>query len=271
MNGAEGCPNCGAALRGRFCHDCGQKRIEPAERRIGWFFGQLVEALTMVDRRFLGSIGRLLFQPGTLDRDWLAGRRRRHLGPLSLFLIANLVYFFHPPLTDFNLSLAEQVQMQPYSPLADRLVSDRLDSRGIDFDRYAARYQAEATGLAKLLVILHAPLLGLMLLLLHWRRGVYFVDHLAISLHFWAFLLLMVMLVPWPMLLWVRLTGTGAPGMIQLVPVGLALLYAWQQMRVAYGQPGWLALLKLPLFVFGLFAAHMLYRAVQFFSAFALS
>lgn len=271
MIDAQSCPNCGATLRGRFCHDCGQKRIEPAERRLGWFFQQLVEALTMVDRRFLGSIGQLLFRPGTLDRDWLAGRRRRHLAPLSLFLIANLVYFFYPPLTDLNLSLAEQVHLQPYSPMAERLVSDRLSSRGVEFDSYAARYEAQATGIAKLMVVLHAPLLALVLLLLHWRRGVFFVDHLAISLHFWAFLLFMVMTVPWLLLLWVRLTDLSAPGMMQLALVGLALLYAWQQMRVAYRQPGWLALLKLPLFALGLVTAHMFYRAVQFLAAFALS
>lgn len=88
------CPNCAAVLQGRYCHACGQKRIEPEEQRFGWFLRQLVESLTMVDERFLGSLGRLLFRPGQLDRDWLEGRRKRSLAPLSLFPIANVVYFF---------------------------------------------------------------------------------------------------------------------------------------------------------------------------------
>lgn len=122
-----------------------------------------------------------------------------------------------------------------------------------------------------MLVILHAPLFALALLALHWRRGRYFVDHLAVSLHFWAFLLFVVMVLPW--LLWVmfRLTGLGSPFVLQLSLAGIVLLYAWRQMQVAYAQRDWLALANLPLFLGGLVAAHLVYRAVQFFAAFALS
>ena len=270
MTEQTACPNCATPLRGRYCHACGQKRIEPAEQRFGWFLRQLVESLTMVDERFLGSLSRLLFRPGQLDRDWLAGRRKRNLAPLSLFLIANLVYFFYPPLSDLNLSLAEQLA-QPHGALAQQLVEARLASRGIEFEDYALAYQAEATSLAKVLVILHAPLFALALMGLHFRRGRYFVDHLAVSLHFWAFLLCAVMVVPWLVWLLLSATGLGSQGLLQLSLGAVVLLYAWRQMQVAYAQPGWLALAKLPLWLAGLVAAHLVYRAVQFFTAFALS
>ena len=64
--------------------------------------------------------------------------RRRHLAPLSLFLIANLVYFFHPPLTDLNMSLAEQIELQPWGPVAERMLEARLEARGIEMAEYAA-------------------------------------------------------------------------------------------------------------------------------------
>lgn len=267
----DSCPNCDMVLQGRYCHACGQRRIEPEERRLRWFFSQLVEAFTMVDRRFLGSIGRLMFRPGSLDRDWLAGRRRRNLAPLSLFLIANLVYFFYPPLTDFNLSLAEQVAYQPYSPIAERLVSARLETRGLDFETYAAEYQAHANDIAKLLVILHAPLLALVLLALHARSHPYFVDHLMVSLHFWAFMLFMIMVVPWLLAVLLAVAGLGSQGFLQLAVLALVGLYAWRQMNIAYSQPGWLALVKLPLFILGLVVAHASYRAAQFLLVFLLS
>ncbi|NHA15590.1 DUF3667 domain-containing protein [Thioalkalivibrio sp. XN279] len=270
MSEPTACPNCATPLQGRYCHACGQKRIEPEEQRFGWFLRQLLESLTMVDERFLGSLGRLLFRPGSLDRDWLEGRRKRNLAPLSLFLIANVVYFFYPPLSDLNLSLAEQLA-QPHGALAQQLVSARLEARGIEFEDYALQYQAEATNLAKVLVILHAPLFALALLALHWRRGRYFVDHLAVSLHFWAFLLFVVMVVPWLLWLLVTATGLGSKALLQLTLAGIVLAYAWRQIQVAYAQPGWLALAKLPLLLAGLVAAHLVYRAVQFFAAFALS
>lgn len=40
-------------------------------------------------------------------------------------------------------------------------------------------------------------------------------------------------------------------------------------MRVAYAQPGWLALAKLPLLFVGFFLSHLLYRFVQFVVVFA--
>lgn len=270
MSEPTACPNCATALQGRFCHTCGQKRIEPEEQRFSWFLRQLVESLTMLDERFLGSIGRLLLRPGRLDRDWLEGRRRRNLAPLSLFLIANVVYFFYPPLSDLNLSLEEQLA-QAHGPVAEQLVSARLEARGVEFEDYALEYQAEATNLAKVLVILHAPLFALVLLVLHCRRGRYFVDHLAVSLHFWAFLLFVVMVLPWALWALFRVTGLGSPVLLQLSLAAIVLGYGWRQLQVAYAQPGWLALAKLPLLVAGLVAVHLVYRAAQFFLAFALS
>lgn len=271
MNATPACPNCDTPLQGRYCHACGQKRIEPEERRLGWFMGQLVRTLTMADRRLLGSLGRLMFRPGTLERDWLSGRRRRIVAPLSLFLIANVVYFFYPPLTDMNMSLAEQVQLQPWSPLAERMVEARLESRGLDFEAYALEYRAKATELAKLMVILHVPILALVLMLLHPRRGLYFVDHLAVSLNFWAFLLFMLMVVPWVLALALNIAGLASQRVLQVTLLGLTGAYAWQQMRVAYDQPGGWALAKLPAFILGFAVAHTIYRATQFFVAFALS
>ena len=264
------CPNCAATLQGRYCHACGQKRIEPAEQRFSWFLRQMLESLTMIDERFLGSLGRLLFRPGRLDRDWMEGRRKRNLAPLSLFLIANVVYFFYPPLSDLNLSVAEQLE-QPHGALARQLVDARLEARGIAFEEYAGKYKAEATNLAKVMVIIHAPLFALVLMGLHFRRGRYFVDHLAVSLHFWAFLLFVVMAVPWLLWVVVTATGLGSQVLLQLSLAGIVLAYAWRQMQVAYAQPGWLALAKVPLLLAGLVAAHLVYRAVQFLAAFALS
>lgn len=271
MNVSAACPNCDTPLQGRYCHACGQKRIEPEERRLSWFVRKLVKEVTMVDGRLLGSLGRLMFRPGELERDWLAGRRRRHLAPLSLFLIANLVYFFHPPLTDLNMSLAEQVQLQPWSPLAERMVDSRLQSRGVGFDDYATEYRVKATELAKLMVILHVPLLALVLMWLHPRRGLHYVDHLAVSLNFWAFLLFMIMVVPWVLALLLTIVGLGSHGILQLTLLGIVCVYAWQQMRLAYEQPGGSALAKLPVILLGIGVAHMAYRATQFLVAFALS
>jgi hypothetical protein len=89
-------------LAGRYCHACGQKRIEPQERRFSWFIEQLLKALTMADSRFLGSVGRVVFRPGALDGDWPA------LAKLPVFLlacgVAHMIYRAAQFLVAFSLS-----------------------------------------------------------------------------------------------------------------------------------------------------------------------
>lgn len=263
------CPNCGEQLTGRYCAACGQKRIEPDERRLSWFIRQLVEAVTMIDERFFGSLARLLFRPGALEADWFAGRRRRHLAPLTLFLIANLIYFVYPPLTDFNLTLPDQFA-QPWGDTARAMVDARLAGRGMSFDDYAPIYGARADDLAKLMIILQVPVLALMLAALHYRRRLYYVDHLAVSLNFHAFLLTALLVVPPVLGTTFRILG-GAPWMWRVALLAIVLGYAWRQLTRAYGQRAWLAVAKLPLFMLGLAAAHLLYRASQFYLAFLLT
>src|SRR4249919_3455249 len=103
------CRNCGAQMAGAYCHDCGQKRLGSGDRGLGHLLGEAFHQVTDVDGRLLRSLRLLLFSPGTLSREYLDDRRARYSSPISLFLLANVLYFFAPALTDFNLPFADQV------------------------------------------------------------------------------------------------------------------------------------------------------------------
>jgi Protein of unknown function (DUF3667) len=86
------CLNCGAALAGPFCAECGQRALppHPAVRELvkdalsefsGWD-GKLAETIRLLVRR-----------PGELTRQWLEGRRVHFISPLRLYLTASLLYF----------------------------------------------------------------------------------------------------------------------------------------------------------------------------------
>jgi hypothetical protein len=263
------CPNCGATLLGRYCHECGQKQIEPAERRFTWFVAQLLREVALVDSRLARSLARLLFRPGTLDRDWLAARRKRNAAPLTLFLLANLIYFFHPPLTDLNLTVNDQFGQPLYGHLAESLVRARAAARGVGVDTYASVYFQQATSLAKTMVILHVPLLAGVLALLFMRRRIFFVDHVAVALHFWAFLLFHAMATPLLLAAVLPRVGVDSAAVFQLTMLGVMLLYAWQQMRVGYATRWWTAAARVPLFFVGFVLSHLLFRFVQFMLVFA--
>src|SRR6266436_982993 len=86
------CENCGAAVAQRYCGACGQ-RLEPPVHSL-WHFAQLAtEDLTHADSRLWRTLAALLFKPGYLTREFLAGRRARYLPPVRLYLVLSVVFF----------------------------------------------------------------------------------------------------------------------------------------------------------------------------------
>jgi hypothetical protein len=86
------CENCGTALTGEFCSQCGQHAID--YRRS--LFRVLLDALDSFlnwDTKFLHSLNVLLLRPWRLTNDFNAGRRARYVHPLRLYLIASIIFF----------------------------------------------------------------------------------------------------------------------------------------------------------------------------------
>lgn len=267
------CPNCGLGLTGRFCSGCGQKRIEPEERRLVWFLAELVRSLVGADGRLRRTLTSFVLRPGELGAAWLAGRRAHYTAPLPLFLLINLVYFVAPPLTDLNLPLEDQMGQSWYGELAQELVSSRRAERGQSWEEVRSEFAAQATSLAKLLVILHPLLLAPVLWLLLRRKRIYLVDHLAIGFHLWTAVLALTILIP--------MLGDAINSAFGVAPeqwhwklvLGAGCLwFTWGTLARAYRQPVWLAGLQVPIVLIGGAVGHILiYRPVLFFLAFATS
>lgn len=152
-----------------------------------------------------------------------------------MFLLINLVYFLAPPLSDFNLSLAEQ-WVQWYGGWARELVDARLAARGLELAEYAHRFELEAYSLAKLIVVLHPLLMAPVLALMFWHRRVPLVDHLAVAL------------------------------------LGVVGGYVAMALRRVYGVPRiWLVPGAIAVWIGGAIGHMLIYRPVLFYLAFGLS
>jgi hypothetical protein len=86
------CLNCGAALTGPFCSECGQRDIPPypSTRELA------VDAISEFsgwDGRLANTFVALVRRPGLLTLEFLEGRRVRYISPLRVYLSASLVYF----------------------------------------------------------------------------------------------------------------------------------------------------------------------------------
>jgi hypothetical protein len=86
------CANCGASVPGNYCGRCGQ-RLEHEIHSIWHFSREATEDLTHADSRLWSTIIALLFKPGLLTREFLAGRRVRYLPPLRLYLVLSVLFF----------------------------------------------------------------------------------------------------------------------------------------------------------------------------------
>ena len=89
MNTEQGtnCLNCGAVLTGKYCAGCGQKKVDRRDLSVRRFFGHLFNELTdLQSNKILRTFGALLFKPGLLTSEYLAGKKGFHIGPVRLYL-----------------------------------------------------------------------------------------------------------------------------------------------------------------------------------------
>jgi uncharacterized protein DUF3667 len=86
------CRNCGAEAPGRYCPNCGQETtLELPSASL--FLREAAGRYIALDSRLWRSLGALLFRPGFLTREYLAGRRRRYVRPARLFVALSIALF----------------------------------------------------------------------------------------------------------------------------------------------------------------------------------
>jgi hypothetical protein len=88
----EVCLNCGTALSGQYCGNCGQRatsRLISVWELLREAFGDLLE----LDSRLWRTLIPLVIRPGQLTRDYLEGRRARFMPPFRMYLVLSIVFF----------------------------------------------------------------------------------------------------------------------------------------------------------------------------------
>jgi len=85
------CLNCGTALVGSHCHNCGQ--TVHVHRTLGAFFHDLLHGVFHFEGKVWHTLPMLIFWPGKLTREYIDGRRARYVSPLALFLFSVFIMF----------------------------------------------------------------------------------------------------------------------------------------------------------------------------------
>lgn len=91
--GSEGtCPECGYALSGHYCANCGQE-AELDLPSFGEFIREFIGDQIALESKLLRTLAVLVRRPGELTVEYVAGRRQRYVRPLRLYLSLSLVFF----------------------------------------------------------------------------------------------------------------------------------------------------------------------------------
>jgi hypothetical protein len=241
--------------------------------------GETLNVVTNLESNIFRSFAKLVAQPGILTLDYFAGRRKRYLKPLQLFIFCNIIFFFFQALSGFNslrTPLYVHLNMLPYSRLARQMVGNRLHERGVTFKEYQAGFDAVIETQAKTLVFLMIPMFAVGLTVLYLRKKEYFVKHLVFGIHFFSFYLLalsvLFLLTTVVTKLASRLTGAAirSPGdlVFTLIQLSLCFVYLLLAAKTVY-QEGWLITAIKSFALIGVLAVVVQsYRLILFFTTF---
>jgi len=91
---AHRCKNCDNVLTGKYCHTCGQSAETPAVGA-GFIAKEFRQTFISFNNGFFYTVGHLISGPGTMVREYLAGRRIRHMRPFLLLSTGTYAYCYH--------------------------------------------------------------------------------------------------------------------------------------------------------------------------------
>jgi hypothetical protein len=278
------CDNCGAPVNARYCGACGQ-RLEPPAHSLWQFLQVAAEDLTHADSRLWRTLAALLFKPGYLTAQFLAGRRASYLPPVRLYLVLSVVFFIWISASQSKLQVVQLDARQaagsaalapragerhstPFSPAlpgesaqqrAERLCQDMVyqgpwQQRLAPLISRACRQNVQDSGRSLREAFLHnlpramfvfLPLLAGAMMLMYWRPRHYYVEHVLLFVHNHAFGFVLLLLA--------SALSALLPPLAPWVLFALWLYIPWylyRSLRVVYGQGRWLTISKLLLLSF---------------------
>ncbi len=179
----ERCLNCGAELSGEYCHQCGQKKVHRHDFSLKHFFGHLLHEFTHLDsNKILKTLYALVFRPGLLTAEYLAGRKSSHINPIRLYLTFSALYFLFAWGALYEIRGGATARMAR-NPQAIAMARER----GIEPIALAEKVQEKAEKIAAGVRFASVLISGLFLSVLFIGAKRYYVEHLIFSLHYYSF------------------------------------------------------------------------------------
>ena len=138
-HGGGMCLNCGTALIGEHCHECGQPgHVHRSLHAIGH---EIVHGVFHFEGKFWRTLPLLTWRPGDLTRRYIAGERARFVSPMAIFLFSLFAMF--AVFSWAGVTPTTELKGNTAKPLAaieeeQKAVAERRDEAIKDRDKLAA-------------------------------------------------------------------------------------------------------------------------------------
>jgi hypothetical protein len=222
-----GCENCGTPLAGEYCHACGQRRIAGDWQSVPRFLRQFAGELVHLDFKTVRSVA-ALFNPVKLPAEFLAGRRRRYLGPMKVYFLCAAIFFFLGPLVaGFNL---QELIADDTTGTLRRIVEDQVARKHMDVDLFAERFNTRFQSFYTVGLSVSVLTYALILKLLFRRAVPELAMHLIVALYYVAFFYLVALFMG----ALGKVLGGMHPAASLPLALGLLLPYAFLTLKRVY-------------------------------------
>jgi hypothetical protein len=275
---SSACPSCGAALVGDYCHLCGEKRPGARDLTVRHFVGDAAQELTSLDSKLFRTLTSLLFRPGRLTNEWVAGRRVPYLKPLNLclgiFAISLFVYTAskHANLFDIRYIIeteprvAEQMKLPGEGRNYEKLFAHIARRRGVPAESLYETFNERWQRYVSLLGPAQIVALALLLQVVYFFARRHFVEHLVFAMHFLSFSTLTTTLI-WPVYYFTGIHLSGASMTVAMLKFVVDIVYLFFALRAVYrGHPALVVLGAVFVFV-GYFVIYSATNLAALFAA----
>lgn len=213
------CLNCEQKLTTaeNFCSNCGQS-VHTHRFNLKHFFHEGFHAFTHADKGLFYLLKELALRPGTVAREYIAGKRKKYYNPFTFFLI--LAAFF---VLSNSLSRG-QANENKFIPDKITKIKD-ITKRSKAIDAYHRRIKVNTfmTKNGNIMAMIAVPFFALCFWLSYFKRQFNYSEHLIANLMFVSFANLAFSIIVYPLQNLLR--GTPVASFLFLIGFLLQIIY----------------------------------------------
>jgi hypothetical protein len=236
------CTNCGETAAEVYCARCGEKQPSHHDLTLGHFAHEAVHELVHVDSKLFRTLRDLVAKPGALTVEYFAGRKKRTIAPLRLFLtlfaITFIAYSAFKPVAIYSID--GLLRTDPSNQLKSKL-EFAAKKRGVSYEDLTGRLEHRWQKNMSIVSMLSIVSIALMLKLLYMRR--FLTEHLVFGTHYMCFAYVMSLAV-WPVYLWLGIRQSLANWILMAITSLISCVYIYLALHRVYGQRGGITLVK---------------------------